>query len=114
MKSAIPVWCVVIDKSTPSYPLYVKNVLVDHRILWDYYENDDRGFEETVKDVLGINSESPVVFYTFCDYLIHPQTGEKLRGESKETLGQFMKNALVRHVELVSSAPNFVISGALC
>ena len=113
MKSMIPVWVVVIDKSTTSYPMYVKNVLVDYRILWNYYQHDDRSFEGIVKEVLGIDEEAPVVFNSFCDYLIHPVTGEVLKDGSPETLGQFMMKSFRRHVELIESAGRVAINMAM-
>lgn len=112
MKSMIPVWVVLIDKSTPAYPLYIKNVLVDHRILWEYYQNDDQSLQGIVKGIFGIDEESPVVFNTFCDYLVNPTTGEVLSDDTGGTLGEFMVHSLERHVELIQSAGQAIIAMA--
>lgn len=111
MKSMIPVWVVVVDKSTKNYPLYVKNINTDHRLVWSYFHDADPGFERVVKDILGISSDSPVVFNAYCDYLIHPITGEVLSGDG-ETLGQFIRKSHERHVELVRSAGDLMIVAA--
>lgn len=112
MKSMIPVWAVVIDKSKPSYPLYVKNALVDHRIVWGYYQDNNDSLKESMKAILGIPEDAPVVFNTFCDYLIDPESGEIHVDMSGESLGDFMIKSFERHVDLVESAGKVIIYAA--
>lgn len=104
MKSMVPVWVVVIDKSTSSYPMYVKNVLAEPQVIWDHYNSNNRAFEGIVRKILGINMDAPVVFNTFCDYLINPASGIIMSNDGGETLGEFMMKSFDRHVELIESA----------
>lgn len=98
----IPVWFAVIDKSISTYPLYVREMSVNAKTLWNYYMHDDRTIERTVKGVMGIQVDAPVVFDTFCEYLINPATGEISYGESSETLVDFMQNVYARQFRLAT------------
>ena len=98
----IPVWVAVIDKSVSSYPLYVREISVNAKALWNYYMHDDASLKRAVKGILGIQVDAPVVFDTFCEYLINPATGEISYGESDETLEEFMQKVYARQFQLAT------------
>lgn len=101
----IPVWFAVIDKSVSAYPLYVREMSVNAKVLWNYYMHDDQSIKRAVKGVLGIQVDAPVVFDTFCEYLINPATGEISYGESDETLEEFMQKVYARQFQLATEEP---------
>lgn len=98
----IPSVFALIDKGQNGLPLYIKNVMCESRLLWDYYNDNDPRVINAMKSILGIDPNSPVFFGFYAEHLIDPGNGEVLY--SDENLDEFMQSVLDRHIELVAKS----------
>lgn len=100
----IPATFAFIDKGQNGFPLYIKEIACDHKLLWEYYHNDNPRVVNAAKDILGIPAEHPTFSGVFVDYLIDPDTNKVCRDDSGESLEEFMQSVCDRHDELLAEA----------
>lgn len=98
----IPSVFALIDKGQNGLPLYIKNVMCDSKLIWDYYNDNDPRVINAMKSILGIGSNSPVFFGFYAEYLIDPESGEVLYND--EDPDDFMQMVFDRHGDLLSES----------
>ena len=100
----IPATFAFIDKGQNGFPLYIKDIVCDSKLLWEYYHNDNPRVVNAAKDILGIPEDHPTFSGVFVDYLVEPDTGKVCRDEDGATMEQFLQSIFNRHDELLAEA----------
>lgn len=105
----VPATFAFIDKGQNGFPLYIKDAMVDARMLWDFFHKDDSTVLNAMKDILGIDAGSPCFSAVFASYLIDPNSGRVHRNDNDETIDDFLRPVFNRHSELLSEAGMTII-----
>lgn len=100
----IPATFAFIDKGQNGFPLYIKDVMCDSKLLWEYYHNDNPRVVNAAKDILGIPAEHPTFNAVYVDYLIEPDSGRVCRDDSGPSMDEFLQSVFNRHDELLAEA----------
>lgn len=98
----LPVTFAFIDKGRSGFPLYIKTAMVDPRMVWEYFQNDNLQMINAMKQFLGIRQDTPTYSGVWVDYLIHPVTGEILHSDDGESLEEFLNSVRRRQRGLLS------------